>query len=101
MPCQNCYNTAKTIICHRFPAKTVTKLPKLLFSAVILLKLLHPSQENDLVGNLTFAWEGAIAKVLDTATHEIETHQQQLTALREQKRGLMQKLLTGKIRVAI
>lgn len=41
----------------------------------------------------------AIAKVLDTATSEIETHQQQLIALREQKRGLMQKLLTGEIRV--
>lgn len=36
-----------------------------------------------------------IANVLDSARGEIELLEQQLAALREQKRGLMQKLLTG------
>lgn len=41
----------------------------------------------------------AIAKVLTTADHEIELAQQKLELLRQQKRGLMQQLLTGKKRV--
>jgi type I restriction enzyme S subunit len=40
-----------------------------------------------------------IATVLETCDHEIELLQKQLAALREQKRGLMQKLLTGEVRV--
>jgi len=40
-----------------------------------------------------------IAAVLNTGDREIELLQKQLEALKEQKRGLMQKLLTGKIRV--
>jgi type I restriction enzyme S subunit len=40
-----------------------------------------------------------IAAVLETCDHEIELLQLQLNALKEQKRGLMQKLLTGQIRV--
>lgn len=40
-----------------------------------------------------------IAAVLNTCDREIELLQKQLAALKEQKRGLMQKLLTGEIRV--
>ena len=40
-----------------------------------------------------------IATVLSVADTEIETHQKQLAALKEQKKGLMQQLLTGKKRV--
>jgi type I restriction enzyme S subunit len=40
-----------------------------------------------------------IAEVLSTCDREIELLQGQLKALKEQKRGLMQKLLTGRIRV--
>jgi type I restriction enzyme S subunit len=40
-----------------------------------------------------------IAKCLDAATSEIQEHRNQLTALKEQKKGLMQQLLTGKVRV--
>lgn len=43
----------------------------------------------------------AIAKVLTTADDEIATHRKKLDALRLQKRGLMQQLLTGKTRVKI
>ena len=43
----------------------------------------------------------AIAEVLTVADNEIATHRKKLDALRLQKRGLMQQLLTGKIRVKI
>ena len=41
----------------------------------------------------------AIAEVLTAADNEIATHRKRLEALRLQKRGLMQQLLTGKTRV--
>lgn len=43
----------------------------------------------------------AIAEVLTTADNEIAIHSKTLDALRLQKRGLMQQLLTGKTRVKI
>ena len=43
----------------------------------------------------------AIAEVLTVADNEIATHRKKLSALRLQKRGLMQQLLTGKTRVKI
>lgn len=43
----------------------------------------------------------AIAQVLTAADHEIELAQQKLELLRQQKRGLMQQLLTGKKRIKI
>ena len=43
----------------------------------------------------------AIAEVLMAADNEIATHRKKLDALRQQKRGLMQQLLTGKTRVKI
>lgn len=42
-----------------------------------------------------------IASVLSAADTEIETHKNQLAALKQQKKGLMQQLLTGKKRVNI
>ena len=42
----------------------------------------------------------AIAEILDTADAELRLLRQQRTALDQQKRGLMQQLLTGKVRVA-
>jgi type I restriction enzyme S subunit len=42
-----------------------------------------------------------IASVLSAADTEIETHQKKLAALKEQKKGLMQQLLTGKKRVKL
>ena len=41
----------------------------------------------------------AIAKALKTTDHEIEIEKQKLEALKQQKKGLMQQLLTGKKRV--
>jgi type I restriction enzyme S subunit len=42
-----------------------------------------------------------IAEVLNTCDREIALHRRQLKAIREQKRGLMQKLLTGEVRVKV
>lgn len=42
-----------------------------------------------------------VASILFAADTEIEIHQKQLAALKEQKKGLMQQLLTGKKRVKI
>ena len=47
------------------------------------------------------AEQTAIAKILTTADQEITLLQAQLDQLREQKRGLMQRLLTGQIRVPL
>ena len=49
----------------------------------------------------SFPEQKAIAEVLTTADDEIATHRKKLDALRLQKRGLMQQLLTGKTRVKI
>jgi type I restriction enzyme S subunit len=43
----------------------------------------------------------AISSILNTQEREIELLQQKLDALRRQKKGLMQRLLTGKIRVKV
>ena len=43
--------------------------------------------------------QNAIASVLFNADKEIETQKQKLTAMQEQKKGLMQVLLTGKNRI--
>lgn len=48
-----------------------------------------------------FEEQSAIAAVLNAADREIELHQQKLDALRRQKKGLMQQLLTGKVRVRV
>jgi type I restriction enzyme S subunit len=43
----------------------------------------------------------AIAVVLDKANEELKQQEQYLTALQQQKKGLMQQLLTGAVRVKI
>lgn len=43
----------------------------------------------------------AIAEVLDTADNELRILKKQRIALEQQKRGLMQQLLTGKVRIAV
>ena len=53
------------------------------------------------IGLPTIEEQTAIAQVLTAADREIELTQQKLELLRQQKRGLMQQLLTGKKRVKI
>lgn len=55
------------------------------------LKIIYPSFEE----------QTSIAQVLTAADREIELAQQKLELLRQQKRGLMQQLLTGKKRVKL
>lgn len=43
--------------------------------------------------------QSAIAQVLEHATRELKLYERKLNALKKQKKGLMQKLLTGEIRV--
>lgn len=45
--------------------------------------------------------QNAIAAVIVTSDKEIQTHRRRLAALQQQKKGLMQVLLTGKVRVKI
>jgi type I restriction enzyme S subunit len=45
--------------------------------------------------------QGAIAEVLSAADNEIKVLEKKLIALEKQKRGLMQKLLTGEVRVKV
>ncbi|MFZ4664573.1 MAG: restriction endonuclease subunit S, partial [Caldilineaceae bacterium] len=45
------------------------------------------------------AEQGKIAEIFLTCDKELALHQQKLTALRRQKQGLMQQLLTGRVRV--
>lgn len=43
----------------------------------------------------------AIANILTTADKEINLLEEKLEVLKEQKKGLMQQLLTGKVRVKV
>ena len=47
---------------------------------------------------LTLEEQNAIAEILNTANQEVKYYQQKLEALKLQKKGLMQQLLTGKVR---
>jgi type I restriction enzyme S subunit len=56
---------------------------------------------NEKVSLPSLAEQTAIAEVLSTVDREIEIEKQKLAALQNQKKGLMQVLLSGKIRVKI
>ena len=66
-------------------------MPALQVSSLRSLKVKIPEKEE----------QQAIAKVLSTADVEIETLQKRLDCLRQEKRALMQQLLTGKRRVKV
>ena len=51
------------------------------------------------IGVPTFEEQKEIANILDKATLELNQYQQKLQSLQSQKKGLMQQLLTGKVRV--
>lgn len=55
------------------------------------LKLPYPSVKE----------QEAIAIVLDSAVNEVKLYEQKISKLQQQKKGLMQKLLTGEVRVKI
>lgn len=65
----------------------------------------YPAVNASQVGKLKIAWplsnkeRQKVADLLASCDQELDLHQQKLTTLRRQKQGLMQQLLTGKIRV--
>jgi len=59
------------------------------FDAFLSLQMSLPSSEE----------QAAIVAVLRTSEHEIQTHRRRIAAVKQQKNGLMQVLLTGKVRV--
>lgn len=61
------------------------------FSSIAQIEIDFPS----------LAEQERIARILDMSLSEIDTEKKRLTALKEQKRGLMQKLLTGQWRVKV
>lgn len=78
--------------------------------SIILSKYLQGGQGNlsaDIVKKLSIKMpsdiseQQAIADVLSTADEEIDLLNKKLEALKEQKKGLMQQLLTGQIRVKV
>ena len=62
------------------------------FDALELIKLYVPNDLNE---------QKEIVKILSTADTEIALLEQELEALKQQKKGLMQLLLTGKVRVKV
>ena len=75
-------------------------------SSVIGASVVRRNLDKEMLYEWTFkipsiAEQTAIAQVLTAADREIELAQQKLELLRQQKRGLMQLLLTGKKRVKI
>lgn len=75
-------------------------------SSVIGASVVRRNLDKEMLYEWTFkipsiAEQTAIAQVLTAADREIELAQQKLELLRQQKRGLMQQLLTGKKRVKI
>lgn len=73
-------------------ASTGVAIEKLIFDPVVFLRetiSIPPSIKE----------QQKIAAILETADRELTIHGDHLIALRDQKRGLMQKLLTGEVRV--
>ena len=73
-------------------ASTGVHIEKLIFDPVVFLRdsIRIPSDLEE---------QRQIAAILDTADHQLTLLRTQRTALEQQKRGLMQRLLTGKLRV--
>jgi len=108
------------LVSHRFPTytfKTEKAIPEYFRHFIIqkyfkfLMELISPggAGRNRVMSKTDFLKlevkipdakeQKAIANILDAATSELNQYQQKLVQLQEQKKGLMQQLLTGKVRV--
>lgn len=67
----------------------------------IINRLYNSDLENVIIYTPSLPEQQAIAEILTAADREIELAQKKLEVLREQKRGLMQQLLTGKKRLKV
>ena len=70
-------------------------------SGSTFLELSKRDAENIRISIPSLQEQKAIAQILSTADKEIDLLNQELEQLKEQKKGLMQLLLTGKIRVSL
>lgn len=85
------FKLPKTIsLFHRFSQGLVADTLNLKYPNFAVIEVTIPPSKDE---------QTAIAQVLDTADHELRLLKQQRTTLEKQKRGLMQQLLTGKVRV--
>lgn len=108
------------LVSHRFPTytfKTEKAIPEFFRHFIIqkyfkyLMELISPggAGRNRVMSKIDFLKlelklpnaneQKAIANILDAAKAELNQYQQKLQTLQHQKKGLMQQLLTGKIRV--
>lgn len=92
-------------VCSEFLAYLLTHIKKYEIASKaqgITIIHLYNSNLKEICVNLPLIKEQQkIASVLSAADKEIETHQKHLAALKQQKQGLMQQLLTGKKRVKV
>jgi type I restriction enzyme S subunit len=77
---------------HRYSQGLVEDTLNLKFPSFALIEVTIPSDLEE---------QKRIAAILDTADQELLLIRNQRTTLDQQKRGLMQRLLTGKVRVAV
>lgn len=76
----------------RYSQGLVSDTLNLKYSNLKKIKVTIPTDINE---------QRAIAKIFNTVDHNIELHEQELQALKLQKKGLMQLLLTGIVRVKV
>lgn len=92
-------------VCSEFLAHLLTHIKKHQIASRaqgITIIHLYGSDLKPLLVNLpSIKEQQKIASVLSSADKEIQNHQKQLATLKEQKKGLMQQLLTGKKRVIV
>lgn len=90
---------------YRYFFKSYDFIEKYLSIAVIGIRdgkqISYPDLRSVKIPYPTLEEQQAIADVLSTADDEINLLNQKLEALKEQKKGLMQQLLTGQIRVKV
>ena len=90
---------------YRYFFKSYDFIEKYLSIAVIGIRdgkqISYPDLRSVKIPYPTLEEQQAIADVLSTADEEIDLLNQKLEALKEQKKGLMQQLLTGQIRVKV
>ncbi|MCK4642914.1 restriction endonuclease subunit S [bacterium] len=101
----NCTNVCGTIrstkLCIKFISYKLNRITKFHVSYVGNNKLMNNIMANIKVIIPSFEEQQKIASILTTTDIEIQKLREKLEKVKEQKKGLMQVLLTGKIRVVV
>lgn len=90
----------------RFFVRSRILLSALIGSSIIGASIVRRNLDREMLSEWSFNLPGlseqkSIATVLDAATQEMKKYEQRLAQLQLQKKGLMQKLLTGEVRVKV